>query len=166
LGGDTELLFNLEYRIPIIGPLQFAPFFDIGSVFDLRSLDDQSQRSEFIPNTPIAQLTLNPRGQIATARELRKATTPETPPGGLPPGFKRAFIFGEQQTSQRALLSQAAAGIFDNYRYSMGGELRIQVPVINVPFRLIFAWNPNAKTNNPFFFEEKRAIRFSVGRTF
>jgi len=43
------------------------------------------------------------------------------------------------------------------------------VPVINVPFRLIFAWNPNARTaadTNNFFFEQKRAIRFSIGRTF
>jgi outer membrane protein insertion porin family len=169
LGGDTQLLFNLEYRIPIIGPLQFAPFFDIGSVFNLRKLDDQFQRSEFVPtfpNAPLAQVTLNPRGQIATQREINNATTPETPPGALPPGFKRVFIFGERQTSQRALISEAKAGIFDNYRYSLGGEFRIQVPVINVPFRLIFALNPNARTDNPFFFEQKKAIRFSVGRTF
>lgn len=166
LGGDTEMLFNLEYRIPIIGPLQFAPFFDIGSVFNLRSLDDQFQRSEFIANQPLGSVTLNPRGLIATEREIRRATTPETAPGALPPGFKSAFIFGEAQTSRRALLSQADAGIFDNYRYSLGGELRIQVPVINVPFRLIFALNPNARTDNPFFIEEKRAVRFSVGRTF
>jgi outer membrane protein insertion porin family len=57
------------------------------------------------------------------------------------------------------------SGIFDNYRYSLGGEVRVQVPVINVPFRLIFAWNPNAKPDG-FFIEEKRAIRFSIGRTF
>jgi outer membrane protein insertion porin family len=169
LGGDTQLLFNLEYRVPIIGPLQFAPFFDIGSVFNLRNLEDQFQRSEFVPASPfapLAQVTLNPRGQIATQREINKATTPETPPGALPPGFKQVFIFGEQQTSQRALISQAKAGIFDNYRYSLGGEFRIQVPVINVPFRLIFALNPNARTDNPFFFEKKKAVRFSVGRTF
>jgi outer membrane protein insertion porin family len=79
------------------------------------------------------------------------------------------FIFGEKQVSRDVQLSNSAAGIFENYRYSMGGELRVQVPVINVPFRLIFAWNPNARTAtdiNPFFFERKRAIRFSVGRTF
>ena len=166
LGGDTEMLFNLEYRIPIIGPVQFAPFFDIGSVFNLRSLEDQFQRSEFLSDQPLGSVTLNPRGLVATAREIRNATTPETPPGALPPGFKQAFIFGEAQTSRKALLSQADAGIFDNYRYSLGGEFRIQVPVINVPFRLIFALNPNARTDNPFFIEEKRAIRFSVGRTF
>ena len=63
-------------------------------------------------------------------------------------------------------LSQAASGIFQNYRYSTGAEIRVQVPVINVPFRLIFAWNPNARTDNFFVIEEKKVVRFSVGRTF
>jgi outer membrane protein insertion porin family len=168
IGGDTQLLFNVEYRIPIIGPLQFAPFFDIGSVFNLRGLDNQFERTEFIPNTPLNNalpIVLNPRGEVATQREIRKATTPESG-GGLPPGFKPVFILGEQERTRTAALSEALGGVFDNYRYSLGGELRIQVPVINVPFRLIFAWNPNAKADNPFFIEEKRAIRFSVGRTF
>jgi outer membrane protein insertion porin family len=171
IGGDTELLFNLEYRIPIIGPLQFAPFFDIGSAFNLRGLSDQFERSEFITNqilNDLQSLTLNPRGEVATARELRKATPPESQ-GGLPPGFRQVFIFGDKQVSRDVQLSSSPHGIFDNYRYSMGGELRVQVPVINVPFRLIFALNPNARTQtdiNPFFFEKKRAIRFSVGRTF
>ena len=168
IGGDTEMLFNLEYRIPIIGPLAFAPYFDIGSAFNLRGLPDQSERSEFIPNQTLGQVLLNPRGEIATKREIRKATPPESQ-GGLPPGFQQVFIVGDKQTSRDVQLTGAANGIFDNYRYSMGGELRVQVPVINVPFRLIFAWNPNARTQadtNSFYFEQKRAIRFSVGRTF
>ena len=51
-------------------------------------------------------------------------------------------------------------------------EVRVQVPVINVPFRLIFAYNPRARQDqfingSPFFFnEKKKVIRFSVGRTF
>ncbi|HJZ70034.1 MAG TPA: hypothetical protein VKF81_18045, partial [Blastocatellia bacterium] len=153
---------------PIVGPVQFAPFFDIGSAFNLRGLPDQFERSEFIPNQPLDFVTLNPRGEIATARELRKATPPENQ-GGLPPGFRTVSILGDKQTIRDVQLSNAASGLFDNYRYSMGGEIRVQVPVINVPFRLIFAWNPNARTQtsvNPFFFEQKRAIRFSVGRTF
>jgi outer membrane protein insertion porin family len=170
VGGDTELLFNLEYRIPIVGPLQFVPFFDIGSAFNLRKLSDQFIRGEFIPCPSSAChaldfVVLNPRGEIATRREIRQATTPET--RGLPPGFKNAQIFGEQQTIQKVALSEALSRIFDNYRYSVGAELRVQVPVINVPFRLIFAYNPNAKVNNPsFILEEKRVFRFSVGRTF
>jgi outer membrane protein insertion porin family len=168
IGGDTELLVNVEYRIPIIGPVQFAPFFDIGSAFNLRKLTDQFERSEFIPNQTLDIVTLNPRGEIATQRELRKATPPESQ-GGLPPGFRTVSIVGDKQTIREVQLSNAANGIFDNYRYSLGGEIRVQVPVINVPFRLIFALNPNARTQssvNPFFFEQKRAIRFSVGRTF
>jgi outer membrane protein insertion porin family len=166
LGGDTQALLNFEYRIPIIGPLQFVPFFDIGSAFNLYSLNDQAERSEFLPNQTVGFVTLNPRGLQATQKEIRKATPPETPSGALPPGFKQVFIKGEQLQTQKGLFSQAASGIFDNYRASLGGELRIQVPVINVPFRLIFAYNPNARIDNPFFIEQKKAVRFSVGRTF
>ncbi len=54
----------------------------------------------------------------------------------------------------------------------LGMEVRVQVPVINVPFRLIFAYNPKARQNLvingiPFNFnEQKKVVRFSVGRTF
>ncbi len=164
VGGDTQLLFNVEYRIPIIGPVQFVPFFDIGSVFNVRQLEVQGEQSEFIPNQTLGFVTLNQRGQIATAREIRRATPPENG-GGLPPGFKNVLIQGDQQTSRTILLDQTVNSIFDNYRYSMGGEFRVQVPVINVPFRLIFAYNPNARKVFPFI-EDRRVIRFSIGRTF
>ena len=36
-GGDTQLLANFEYRIPIIGPVTLAPFFDAGVDKILRS---------------------------------------------------------------------------------------------------------------------------------
>jgi outer membrane protein insertion porin family len=169
IGGDTQILFNAEYRIPIFGPLTFAPFFDIGSAFNLRGLTDQEILTGFEPTLltafPNLPPILNPRGEIATRRELREAQTPETV--GLPVGFRVANVFADQQTTQRLLLSEAPGGLLDNYRYSLGGEVRVLVPMINVPFRLIFAWNPNAKVGaNNFFFEEKRVIRFSVGRTF
>jgi outer membrane protein insertion porin family len=54
----------------------------------------------------------------------------------------------------------------------MGAEVRFQIPILNVPFRLIYAYNPNARQNQiidgfPFFFNEKKNVfRFSVGRTF
>jgi outer membrane protein insertion porin family len=165
IGGDTQLLLNVEYRIPIVGPVAVAPFFDIGSAFNLYGLNDQVESSEFIPNTSLGSVILNPRGEQATQRELRKGTPPENG-GGLPPGFKTALIVGDQQASRTVVLSQTIGSFLDNYRTSMGAEIRVQVPVINVPFRLIFAWNPNAKTDNQFFFEQKHAIRFSVGRTF
>jgi outer membrane protein insertion porin family len=168
IGGDTQLLFNLEYRIPIIGPLMFVPFIDAGSVFNLGQLEDQYIKSEFIETTLNGSqlLTLNPRGNIATQKEIRRAPTPETSASPLPPGFHYVYIKGEQQTNTRLDLSQAYGGLFRNSRASLGGEFRIQVPVINVPFRLIFAWNPNAKVDNPYVIETRKAVRFSIGRTF
>jgi outer membrane protein insertion porin family len=169
LGGDSQLLFNAEYRIPIIGPVAVVPFFDIGSAFNLTRLSDQFITSDFQSGSTLnggTAVTLNPRGEIATPREIAQARTPETPPGALPPGFKLAFIKGDQSTTENIALSKAAGSFLDNYRYSLGTEIRVQVPVINVPFRLIFALNPNARVNNPFVLERKHTIRFSVGRTF
>jgi outer membrane protein insertion porin family len=167
-GGDTQLLFNLEYRIPIIGPVSFAPFIDVGSVFNIKKLDDQFITSEFVPTVLNNGLSIivNPRGVKATARELNKAGLPEGV-GGLPPGFRFVNVQGERQDVTRIALSEISGGIFKNYRASMGGEFRVQVPVINVPFRLIFAYNPNADANSGIFgFEKKFEKRFSIGRTF
>jgi outer membrane protein insertion porin family len=46
-------------------------------------------------------------------------------------------------------------------RNSTGVEARFQMPVLNVPFRLIYAWNP---TRDPF--QPRTAFKFAVGTTF
>jgi outer membrane protein insertion porin family len=46
-------------------------------------------------------------------------------------------------------------------RTSTGVELRFIMPVLNVPFRLIYAWNPNRDA-----FQEKSTFKFAVGTTF
>jgi len=114
-------------------------------------------------------VTLNPRGQVATPDEIRDATTPETPPGQLPPGFHTAVLRGQRQDTTVYRLSEDLDSSITNYRYSLGGELRVQVPVVNVPFRLIFAYNPNARTTivpGQVFIEERTNFFFSIGRTF
>ncbi len=45
---------------------------------------------------------------------------------------------------------------------STGAEVRFIMPVLNVPFRLIYAFNPNADP----LFAERRVFRFAVGTTF
>jgi len=50
---------------------------------------------------------------------------------------------------------------FRKLRTSTGVEARFIMPVLNVPFRLIYAWNPN---RDPF--QPKSAFRFAVGTTF
>jgi outer membrane protein insertion porin family len=52
----------------------------------------------------------------------------------------------------------------EDIRSSIGLEFRVQMPVINVPFRLIFAHNPGVEDG--FTTERKNVVRFSVGRTF
>src|SRR5262249_54958779 len=53
VGGDTQLLGNFEYRIPIISDMvSLAAFADIGTAFNLRTKSDQAFSSEFLPDQP------------------------------------------------------------------------------------------------------------------
>ncbi len=69
----------------------------------------------------------------------------------------------------RALLFHDAGQAFDephrfnlrDLRTSSGAELRVTLPVIGVPFRLIYAWNIYRDT-----FQPARALKFAVGTTF
>jgi outer membrane protein insertion porin family len=123
--------------------------------------------------------TLNPglvlRGnRLATTAEVDNAInlTGFDPFTGLPFGFQPVFLRGQAQTNTAVRLSQSLYSNFGDYRASLGMEVRVQVPVINVPFRLILAYNPRARKDQfingfPFIFNEKKKVfRFSVGRTF
>lgn len=213
VGGDTQLLGNFEYRIPLIGStVSSALFADIGTTFNLRSKRDQFFSSNFLDDQPfltsiglipctrtaggaaIASLSAlaacNGNQQLAftgigglVMRDNRLVTTDEVKaaqiPGQpfdpftqLPFGFQQVFLRGQAQTNTAVRLSQSLFSKFGDYRSSVGMEIRVQVPVINVPFRLIFAYNPNARKDliidNRFipFGEKKTVVRFSVGRTF
>jgi outer membrane protein insertion porin family len=93
---------------------------------------------------------------------------------GLPlvPGLREVFLRGEAQTNTEVRVNESVFDSISDIRSSLGFELRVQVPVVNVPFRLIYAYNPNARNgtveNLPgLFFQEKKSVfRFSVGRTF
>ncbi len=210
IGGDTQILGNFEYRIPIISDIvSLAGFADIGSAFNLRTNSDQAFSSEFLPDQPFLStvgftqcarfsqpvavslttlalcnnplLAAQPIFGALVARDNRIVTQSEVDAAAngdvnpltlLPRGFQPVFLRGEAQTNSIVKLSESLFSGIGDYRSSLGMEVRVQVPVINVPFRLIFAYNPNARPNQfidgfPFFFnEKKRVIRFSVGRTF
>ena len=214
IGGDTQVLGNFEYRIPIISDMvSLAAFADIGSAFNIRTKNDQTFSSNFIADQPflstvgattcsrfqaggvlipvpisLSSLALCNNPTLANsgffslvARDNRIVSQAEfddarrldfDPVTGMPPGFQPVFLRGDAQTNSVVRLSQSLFDSIGDYRSSLGMEVRVQVPVINVPFRLIFAYNPNARPNQvidgfPFFFnEKKKVIRFSVGRTF
>ena len=90
----------------------------------------------------------------------------------LPFGLQQVFLRGEAQTNTVVRLNQSLFAKFTDIRSSIGAEIRFQVPILNVPFRIIYAYNPNARSdqvidNFQFFFQEKKSVfRFSVGRTF
>lgn len=126
VGGDTQAVLNVEYRIPIVGPITLAPFADIGNAWVTNKKD---LRREIVDSS----------GNI-------RIENPEFLPG-------------------------TNAGL----RSSTGVEIQVVMPVINAPFRLIFAYNPNhidrvffgRATGLPFPIRETgRDIKFTVGRTF
>ncbi|HEX5708491.1 MAG TPA: outer membrane protein assembly factor BamA [Pyrinomonadaceae bacterium] len=211
LGGDTQLLGNFEYRIPIVGrTLSAALFVDIGTSFNLRTDADQTFSTTFLGDDPFltslgafrcpatntisfvsltavaacqsgAPLALTSSGglllrdnRVVTREEFANAIRvgPIDPLTNLPFGFQQFFLRGEAQQNTVARFSESIFSKIGDFRSSLGGEVRIQLPVINVPFRLIYAWNPNARRGEDarlpgFFFDEKKSqFRFSIGRTF
>ena len=150
-GGDTQLLGNFEYRIPIFGPVILAPFFDAGVDKILRS----------------NQLTLEP-----------------TRVGDLNTQFPQAGYSGKVYIAPGTQKMRASTGL----------ELQVMMPVVNAPFRLYWAYNPNrARTTlqppivadrssfpnyNTFinsvaqfgqgypYYEKRTLFRFTIGRTF
>ncbi len=114
-GGDTSVVGNVEYRVPIVGPVTLAAFTDVGMNFILRD----------------SQLRLN-------ASQL---TNLNTIPFGCPALDAVFACSGAQQLSFDANL-QAAAGTNFVPRMSTGLELQVILPVVNAPLRVYWAYNP------------------------
>src|SRR5262249_34850256 len=150
----------------IAGPVSIASFFDAGAVFNIRKYKDQVVTTNYVNQilTP-SGVIINSSGTVATRDELESA-------GGtsdsLPTGFRRIYMQGDSRSYNLLRLSQKSTSFLENMRASVGIEFRVQVPVINVPFRLIFAYNPNANpdiTDPRVLSKEKRTVvRFSIGR--
>lgn len=195
VGGDTQLLGNFEYRIPIFGPVSLAAFADVGSVFNLQKSGTQAINSNFL-----ADDTFLGAG-VVTALALRNAPILENSfgsvllynnqvltktqfvdtfcrgnrfgcPVSLPSGIEQLYLRGEAQNNSLVRIDDSAFSKIGDFRASVGMELRVQVPIVNVPFRLIYFYNPNAKIGlreelpNLFLPGKRSGFRFTVGRTF
>lgn len=186
IGGDTRLLGNFEYRVPIFGPLTMAAFADIGAVFNLRKTGIQQIDSTFLrddiflrPGTLGAVALQNyPQlynnfgtllyyeDQLVTTGRFRQCRD-------LTQGcdFTSIVLRGEAQTNSILDVDNATFNSLGDFRSSIGLEARIQVPVVNVPFRLIYYYNPNGQFGADvvpglFLRGKKSGFRFTVGRTF
>ncbi len=183
IGGDTQLLGNFEYRIPIFGPASLAAYADIGTAFNLRKGKTQTINSNFLDDQPFLGFT---DLSILALRNFG-VYQPGSVFGGLfltqdglltvgntsgPNAGRQVYFRGQVQTNTLVKVQDSAFSKLKDYRSSVGLELRVQVPIVNVPFRLIYYYNPNSRNGTyaqlpGLFFNEKRnGVRFSVGRTF
>ena len=116
IGGDTNLTNNIEYRIPIAGPVTFALFNDIG-------IDSALVKS---------QLKQSPEG----------AASLNAPLYGCPVFNNGTCEGGVQIKFNNQIRPLSGTNFFP--RMSTGAELQVVMPIINAPFRLFYAWNPLA----------------------
>jgi outer membrane protein insertion porin family len=73
------------------------------------------------------------------------------------PGMARALLFHDAGQA----FAESSPIDLRQLRTSSGAELRVVVPMLNVPFRLIYAWNVYRDT-----FQPARTFKFAVGTTF
>ena len=140
-GGNKTLLFNAEYSINVGGPVRAILFYDAGQVQDV------GQRFKWWE--PIIQTTL-PEGLIPL----------------LTDPFANVVIFSPNAPTINVI--QTEIGRASAFKTSTGLEVRFFMPVLNVPFRLIAAYNPQRYgiLDNNQAIQKKFSFRFAVGTTF
>ena len=138
LGGNKSLLFNAEYLINIAGPVRLVMFADAGQVRD--------RGENFTWTEPMIVRTV---GGVLQGSILDPNT------------IFNPFPFQPDVTT-------TTVGTASAFKTSIGAEIRFFMPVLNVPFRLIFAMNPNrwGVLDNNLNPEKKYKFRFAVGTTF
>ena len=143
LGGNKSLLFNAEYLINLVGPVRLVLFYDAGQV--------------------------RARGQSFTWKE--QLTAQQYPPRlvGVPQLYD-PFQIGSLTNPLDVVpqLETVVTGEAAAFKTSTGAEIRFFMPVLNVPFRLIFAANPSRAgvLDSNLRPEKLWKFRFAVGSTF
>ncbi|MGH9373658.1 MAG: outer membrane protein assembly factor BamA [Vicinamibacterales bacterium] len=139
LGGNKSLLFNAEYLITIAGPVRLVLFADAGQVRDTGQ--------NFAWQEDVIQRTVAGRLVADSILDPYLVLSP---------------------LEQVPQVSTEKIGRASAFKTSIGAEVRFFMPVLNVPFRLIFAMNPNRHgvLDNNLQPEKKYKFRFAVGTTF
>jgi len=163
-GGDTEAVGNFEYRIPIVGPVSAALFFDVGENGILRRTQLQidptglRQLQTQFPGTPInSTLALAPGSNFKLRASTGLEFVVQLPVVNAP--FRIYWAYNLKRYHQAIIAPASSFVINDNLRQSLPpGVLESQIlPQLNS-----LAANPQ-KLN---FFDPLRTFRFTVSRTF
>ncbi len=138
IGGNKSLLFNAEYLITIAGPVRLVLFYDAGQV--------RARGVSFGWKEPVTQTSV-PGALVAPPGDFYSVVSPFS--SGFEP---RIEVIGERSA----------------FKTSTGAEIRFFMPVLNVPFRLIFAMNPSrgGVLDNNLQQTKEFVFRFAVGSTF
>ena len=145
LGGNKSLLFNFEQIIHIAGPVRLILFYDAGQV--------RNYRDAFGWKEDIVQIEQPPTPLLADPFQAVTLTACTiTADGSCAVALPKLITTGQQSA----------------FKTSTGAEIRFFMPVLNVPFRLILAYNPQRggvldNTLNP---QKAFQFRFAVGTTF
>jgi outer membrane protein insertion porin family len=138
LGGNKSLLFNAEYMFSIASQVRLVGFFDAGQVRDFGV----------------------PFGWKEPLLEYQPVATPKL----FDPLATSILIDPNNPlTAQAVVVGQTSA-----FKTSTGIELRFFMPVLNVPFRLIYSFNPSRENvlSNNLTPAKAQTFRFAVGTTF
>ena len=114
VGGDTSFVNNLEYRIPVAGPIDFHIFNDFGVNIAARK----------------SQLRESPQG----------ADSLNSPLYGCPDYVNGACIGGVQVHFDTRIRPIYGTNLVP--RDSIGAEIGGMLPIIHAPVRLYYAYNP------------------------
>jgi outer membrane protein insertion porin family len=146
-GGNKTLLFNAEYSVNVGGPVRLIAFYDAGQVQDI------GQKLKMWE--PIVDVKYS-----ATVRPYLTDTSPLT----ALIGFRDVF----PTVASPLVISQDIIGRTSAFKTSTGLEVRFFMPVLNIPFRLIAAYNPQrfGILDNTLRPQKAFNFRFAVGSTF
>ncbi|HXG33030.1 MAG TPA: BamA/TamA family outer membrane protein, partial [Bryobacteraceae bacterium] len=150
-GGDTQAVGNFEYRIPIVGPVTLAAFFDVGfnKILRRNQLRLTDERVEQL-NAAFPQAGFTAKPLIASGTEKIRAST----------GWELQVLMP---------VVNAPFRLYWAYNPSVAGVF-LQPPVVldrsAFPNQATFLNAVSSFGRGVPFFEPRTTFRFSIGRTF
>jgi len=125
IGGDTGLTTNVEYRIPVVGPITFSLFNDFGIDVAINK----------------GQLNQSPEGFASLTAPLYGC-----------PVYNNGSCQGGIPGSQVGFRQDIRPITGTNFvpRMSTGAEISVIMPIVNAPFRLYYAYNPLRLFESPY----------------
>ncbi len=157
--------FQGSEELPIFEKLSLGGEYSVRG-FDIRTIGPQASNGVVLGGNK--SLLFNLEEMISIAGPVRLILfydAGEVQPG---PELKPPLAFVPDGGALLTTVTPGKSFNFSDFKTSTGAEIRFFMPVLNVPFRLIFAYNPQRSgvLDNSFQLQSKFQFRFAVGSTF